>query len=374
MRSKTVILLGLALGCGLVASIGISQILQRQEQAPAGDTGPVWVVMTDIKRSDPLTMQNLKLEQWPKEKIPPGALSKLEEVDGKKAKVAMYAGEAVLDKKLLGKDQQDASNEIPPGFRLFTVSADGISSHGGLLHPDDRVDVMVYIAKTTGIAVTGTKTILEDILVFAVNDQIRTADDKATDSITAKTVTLLVTPGQAEKLALANQIGKIDLIVRGPSDKGSSNQHGTTLNDILITEKTDRKAEEMDRPPVDPKAGLTAMLNQVQQPAPVVQPTTPEPGPEPVTPPETFSIQIIRGTEVSVDTFKKSINDPNRWENGSSTSIGKLAPSASEAEQPTSDDVKPATDKNNNGNKAPGATNAKPAAPDQGASQSAGHS
>ena len=36
------------------------------------------------------------------------------------------------------------SNEVPPGFRLFTVSADGVSSHGGLLHPDDRVDVLVY--------------------------------------------------------------------------------------------------------------------------------------------------------------------------------------------------------------------------------------
>ena len=73
MRSKTLILLVLALGCGLVASIGISQVLQRQDQTPAGDTAPVWVVMMDIKRSDPLTMQNLKLEQWPKDKIPAGA-------------------------------------------------------------------------------------------------------------------------------------------------------------------------------------------------------------------------------------------------------------------------------------------------------------
>jgi hypothetical protein len=42
MRSKTVILLVLALGCGLVASIGISQILQKQDQTPSGDTAPVW--------------------------------------------------------------------------------------------------------------------------------------------------------------------------------------------------------------------------------------------------------------------------------------------------------------------------------------------
>ena len=239
----------------------------------------------------------------------------------------MYAGEAVLDKKLLGKDQQDASNEIPPGFGLFTVSADGISSHGGLLHPDDRVDVMVYIAKTTGIAVTGTKTILEDILVFAVNDQVRTADDKATESINAKTVTLLVTPGQAEKLALANQIGKINLVVRGPfRQRNVRIRTAPRSMTCLITEKTDRDKEEMDHPLVNPKVGLTAMLNQAQQPAPVVQPTAPEPKPEPVVPVEKFAMQVIRGTEISELDFKRKIDDPTRWDNGTSTSIGNSAP------------------------------------------------
>jgi len=367
MRSKTIILLVLALGCGLVASIGISQILQRQDQGPPGDTAPVWVVMADIKRNDLLSMQNLKLEQWPKEKIPPGALSKLDEVDGKRAKVALWAGEAVLDKKLIGKGEQDISAEVPPGFRLFTVSADGVSSHGGLLHPDDRVDVLVFVAKTTGIAVTGTKTILEDILVFAVNDQVRTQDDKASESINAKTVTLLVTPSQAEKLALANEIGKIRLVMRGPADKGSSSQNGTTLQDILITEKTDRGAEEMNHPPVNPKTGLTAMLNQTQQA------TTPTPQPEPVVQQESFAMQVIRGTEISELDFKRKLDDPTRWDNGSSTSIGGPPQSTPEVEPPKPEPAKSAAAKDGDG-KAPGSTNAKGNETKTDPSQGGGHS
>ena len=117
MRSKTVILLVLALGCGLVASIGISQILQRQDQGPAGDTAPVWVVMTDIKRERSADHAELEARAMAERKDSAGALSKLEEIDGKRAKVALYAGEAVLDKKILGKDEQDFSNEVPPGFR-----------------------------------------------------------------------------------------------------------------------------------------------------------------------------------------------------------------------------------------------------------------
>jgi len=334
MRSKTVILLVLALGCGLVASIGISQMLQRQDQ-PAGDTSPVWVVKTDIKQNEPLTMQNLALEQWPKEKIPPGTLGKMEEIEGKRARVNLYAGEPILDKKLLSKDQISASFKVPPGFRLFTVTADAVSSFGGLLHPEDRVDVLLYVAKANGIARTGTKTILQDIKVFAVNDVVQNTDDQATQSITAKTVTLLVTPSQAEKLVLANEIGKIKLVMRSPDDKGNSTPDGATEVGLFSPEKSDRDREDMN-PPANPKAGLTALLNaatQSQSAAPQ-QPAVAEPRSEPVVPPETFAMQIIRGAEMSEIDFRKRMDDPTRWDNGTSTSISGSSPSTPEASDP----------------------------------------
>jgi pilus assembly protein CpaB len=374
MRSKTVILLLLALGCGLVASIGISQILQRQDQTPAGDTAPVWVVLTDIKRNDPLTMENLKLEQWPKEKIPPGALGKLEEVDGKRARANLYAGEAVLDKKLLSKDEVAISMSVPKGFRLYTVQADAVSSQGGLLHPDDRVDVIVFVAKTTGIAQTGAKTILEDIRVFAVNDLVRTADDKAAESISAKTVTLLVTPTQAEKLTLANEIGKIRLVMRSGDDTGTVTPGGTRLSDVFTPEQTDRGAENIDHPPINPKTGLNALLDQSQQATQPQQTAQPQP----VVPDQTFTMQVIRGTEISQLDFSRKMDDPSRWDNGSWNTSGSPAQSAPEAEQPKpenvkQENVKPAAEKTG-GSKAPGAADAKAAGPNQDTSQGSGHS
>ena len=60
MRSKTIILLVLALGCGLVASIGISQVLNRnQDAAPPRRQRPVWVAMADIKRGDTLSRRRI---------------------------------------------------------------------------------------------------------------------------------------------------------------------------------------------------------------------------------------------------------------------------------------------------------------------------
>jgi pilus assembly protein CpaB len=336
MRSKTVILLALALGCGLVASIGISQVLQRnQDTGPAEETTPIWVAMADIKNGDLLSPQNLKLEQWPKEKVPPGALGKLEEIEGKRTRANIFQGEAVLEKKLRVSGTS-ASDTIPTGFRAYTVVGDATNSAGGLLHPGDRVDVLVFVDKSRGAIETGTKTILQDIKVFAVNDQLTSNDEKASESMAAKTVSLLMTPSQVEKATLAAEIGTIRLVIRSPDDKGEVNPAGTRLSDLFGTEKTDREKENMDKPfDSKPKpSGLTAMLNQVQQavqnsPPPVVEE------------PQSFTVQIIKGTEITQSDFTRKFNDNSRWENGSlglaSTSEPANDSSAASKEQPNKD-------------------------------------
>jgi pilus assembly protein CpaB len=310
MRSKTIILLVLALGCGLVASIGISQVLQRnQDQGPAEETAPVWVAMADIRNGDLLSAQTLKLEQWPKEKIPHGALGKLEDIDGKRTRAAIYQGEVVLEKKL--RPGESYSARVPNGFRLYTVQADPVSSHGGLLQPGDRVDVMVFVNKGNGIIEAGTKTVLQDIKVFAVNDQVNPSDEKTAESITAKTVTLLMTPSQTEKAALAAEMGKIRLVMRGPNDKDEVNPAGTPLSALFTPEKTDRDVENMDRAPKAKGTGLTAMLNQAMG-GNGSQPVAVAPADD-----QNFTMQVIKGTEITQSEFRRRFDDNSRWENGS---------------------------------------------------------
>src|SRR5260370_161212 len=118
--------------------MGISQVLQRADPGPVGETAPIWVAIRDIKNGELLSPQNLKLEQWPKEKIPHGTLGKLEEVDGKRTRATIYQGEVVIEKKLMPGESFSA--RVPNGFRLYTVQADPVSSHGGLLQPGDRAD------------------------------------------------------------------------------------------------------------------------------------------------------------------------------------------------------------------------------------------
>ena len=216
----------LALGCGLVAAIGITQVIAKRDKEPAGPPGqthPVFVAMTDVGMGDMLTSQDLKLEQWPKDKVPSGTVSRLEDIEGRRTRTKLYAGEPILDKKLLGKGAsgQGATALIPKGYRVVPVKVDLVSGGSSLILPGDRVDVMVHLFKDRrrDIQETVTKSILQDIKVFAVNDVLGLDDSSETgQSITAKTISLLVTPKQAAKVTLACQLGKIQLVMRSPED------------------------------------------------------------------------------------------------------------------------------------------------------------
>ncbi|HPZ82795.1 MAG TPA: hypothetical protein PL064_05145, partial [Thermogutta sp.] len=82
MRTKSVLLLLLALGCGLVAAIGVKQVLATKDQATASPTVEMQAIVVaaeDIAMGDPVKIEQIKLEDWPKSKIPEGALFKAEE-------------------------------------------------------------------------------------------------------------------------------------------------------------------------------------------------------------------------------------------------------------------------------------------------------
>ncbi len=237
-----------------MASIGITQVMARRDKGPAGPPGqtqPVFVAMTDVGLGDILTSQNLKIEQWPKDKVPAGTVSRLEDIEGRRTRTKLYAGEPILDKKLLGKgaSEQGATALIPRGYRVVTVKVDLVSGGSSMILPGDRVDVMVHLFKdrSRDIQETVTKTILQDIKIFAVNDVLGLDGDSETgQSIAAKTISLLVTPVQAAKVTLACQLGKVQLVMRSPEDDEQVPNVQATPSELFGTaEKSQRDSESL---------------------------------------------------------------------------------------------------------------------------------
>lgn len=282
MRSKSIILLVLALGCGLVASIGISQYMEARSKATdQGDRQPVFVAMTDINANEEMTAQNIKLEEWPKNIIPAGALTKLEEVEHKRCRMKLYAGEPILSSKLLGaSDAVGAAKDIPPGYRVVHVKVDAATGSSNLIMPGDRVDVVVFRQPNNNMNATAAKIVLQDIKVFAVDtqteNQFAATKSEQTEPMSAKTIAVLVTPEQAVILHAATEMGgSVRLVLRNPDDNKHVVSQGATLGDIFGPDHlSNRDAEKQiaQSPEKEEKTSLTDWLNKQKGSAPAAPP------------------------------------------------------------------------------------------------------
>lgn len=343
MRPKSIVLLIVALGCGLVSALGINRVIALQKSTPAatpGETELIYVTMTEVGMNDMILPAMIKLEPWPKDKIPAGAITKLEDVTNRRTRVRMFSGEPLLDAKLLPKGEQLGSVgvQIPKGFRVVSVRVDEVSSTGSMLLPGDRVDVVVHLPQNSAPSITQsmTRTFLKDVKVFAVNDTVDREHGEGEGKITARTVSLLVKPDQAQKVTLADQLGKIRLVMRNPEDEDEETvDDGTDVSDLTGVPVESPRDDESPPPPL--LATLPAF-----QPTPPAPAADPQPQPQPQQAPG-FKVVVIRGNEV-----EELILDPDSSVARHNDGVAPLDASAAPVEHPNTlrPDAEKATDEN----------------------------
>jgi pilus assembly protein CpaB len=258
MRMKSLVLIFIALGCGLVASIGISQALNGQKGGAEVEMESILVTLTEIDINSEFSATNVKLEPWPKIKLPEGAIRSLEEVKDKYASQRFVKGEPILVDKIMDT-KNGVAQAVPPGFRVFTVKVDEESVMRGLA-PGDRIDINLYVKRGEEISEPGTYTIMQAVRVFSVGAKIsKDVDPKAAES-QFRTISLLVTPEQVRHLAGAVQIGKLSFTLRNPNEPidDTDGSGVTPLPEIL-------KGNAVSSGDLDPGPQPVAM----QAPAPV---------------------------------------------------------------------------------------------------------
>ena len=297
--------------------------------ATRGERG-IFVATADVGRGVLLTPEMVKLEPWPKDKIPDGAISNAKDLEGRRTRTRLYVGEPILDNRLLtkGSNEQGATAMIPPGYRVVPVKVDLVSGGSSMIWPGDHVDVMVHLVRDVnhGINETATQTILQDIKVFAVNDLLDVEKEKEKDgakSVTATTISLLVTPEQAAKLMLATHLGIINLVMRSPDDDKVDANVVARPSDIFGNsdasqhEKDDRIDLLMPRTPA----------------APVAPPVDNTPKARPM-----WSMQIVKPGGVEDVTFEQESNPDspsgqNVWRNITTANASIDVPPVNQATQ-----------------------------------------
>lgn len=218
MKSKSMILMFVSLGFGLIAAIGISQVMGNN-QGPAQPTRsmtPVLVAVDHLPLHAKLTEENVRIDHWPSDIVPEDAATDLAEIAEQAVMTGVAKGMPILKKDI--KPYANISRlPIPPGFKVVAIKVSADDTISGLLRPGDHVDVIgVFKTREAGQTVSISKTFLKSVSVFNVDDSFHNEGPReAGNSKNNSIVGVLVNERQSEHLVLVQKVAQLKLALRG---------------------------------------------------------------------------------------------------------------------------------------------------------------
>jgi len=216
-----------------LATYGVYQQIKEEpvENIVKPETQSVVVAKIQLSAGKRITETDLHVQEWPKNIIPAESYTDPQRVLGRVAQNTIYPGEAILNPKLSASASEGGFvGIIPPGMRALTVAVDTYSGVSGFILPNTFVDVLVTVASHARKEDSSARMILENIKVLAVD---QTFERKGDEPVSVQSVTLLVTPEDAEKLALAYTEGKLQLSLRNTLDHSTNQTYGTRLRQMM---------------------------------------------------------------------------------------------------------------------------------------------
>jgi pilus assembly protein CpaB len=233
IRIAMFLLIALGLGgIGVTAIIALAPSQPAPVQtaaAPAAPKAHILVAARTVRGGTLLVPEDLTAREVAPSEIPEGAWT--DSLD------ARSAVRGAMVRHLIEKDQPIRQADVvrpgergflaavlAPGARAATIAVDAVSGTAGLIWPGDRVDVLLTQkldeTKTPGRRVSG-ETVLQNVRVIAVDQHMTEGEapgSALTSNISQRTVTLEVSPKEAEKVSVAASLGRLALVIRSATE------------------------------------------------------------------------------------------------------------------------------------------------------------
>jgi pilus assembly protein CpaB len=260
LRSFLVVVLALIFGAS--AAVGVNSLRSpapaEPPRAPA-ETVTVVVAAEDVPRFTTLSATMLKTRDFPKELAPAGAATRIEDVTDRATLATLVKDEPVLDARLGQRGAgRGVAPALPEGMGAYTIQTPNVAiGVAGLVIPGNKVDVLL----TTNGDDASTITLLQSAEVLAVDQQTDAPAGNKVDANQMRSVTLLVTPLQAQKLDLGQNKGTLHLLLRNGKDNDPVKPQRVTMTDIGLIPEPPKPA------PKDPER-VTPVATAPQPPPP----------------------------------------------------------------------------------------------------------
>jgi pilus assembly protein CpaB len=287
-----------------VATFGIYRVLQAAKAKNKIQTQPVVVALQDVSEGRSIEPASVTVAQWPAGTVPAGAFSSVDSVVGRVTRIDVFKGEVIVPGRLAPNGTGPGLQvKITPGKRAIAVRIDDVAGISGMIQPNSRVDVMVTTQdQKTNQQVS--KLFMSNMRVLSVGTISQVSSDNR--PISAPTATLEVTPVEAERLAIAQGTGRIQLVLRGYGDPDSIKTNGANSADVLAQLRTAPEAKAVEASNTGRSRARAPQPRPTVEAPPVVvvQQSAPVAPPKPKVP-DTLAVQIYKGDKLDTKKFAK---------------------------------------------------------------------
>lgn len=228
MNGRTLLLVLIA----IVISVVTVYLVKGQSTTDAGTK--ILVAANDIPIGSFIhSDKDLTWVAWPQASLQPSYITPdtnhIEDFNGAVARRSIVSGEPITTASTVRANEGGfMSAVLAPGMRAASIAVSLTSGNAGFLFPGDKVDLILthkIIGKDSGDNVLASETFIEDVRVLAIDQMLDNPENKA---VVAKTITLEVTPKQAEMINVATSLGTISVSLRSLSNANASKSSANT--------------------------------------------------------------------------------------------------------------------------------------------------
>ncbi len=230
MNAARIVLIVVALAAAGLTVFLIRNYLADQvpppQQQPVATIASIHVLVAerDLPAGTILNPEAFRWQPWPKKAINENYVQRkdgtdpIKELTGAAVKRIITAGDPIIRQKLVSPDTPGfLAGVLPPGTRAISIPISGPDAASGFILPGNLVDLV--LTQQHGVTLTSgaqasrlvSETIMEKLRILAIDQSV---DDSGAQARIGSTVTVGVSPKEAEIITVAKRMGTLSLLLR----------------------------------------------------------------------------------------------------------------------------------------------------------------
>ncbi len=280
--TRTLVVIAVAVAVATLATMAVYRAVLNSPVREVERAGvPVVVAARHLPPGTKLAAADLRIAMWPARNPVPGAFDTTESLIERGLVAELVENEPVTSAKLATSEAGAGLPPlIPPGMRAISMQVNDVIGVAGFIAPGDRVDVVATISKNE---FNMSRVVVSNVKVLAAGTRSDQRRPQIGDGPATGVVTLLVTPADGERVALASVEGRLHLTLRNPLDGDATATSGVRIAALLGQG--------------DPVAAAPAVV----RPRPRVVAAAPPPPPPP---PKIYTVETIRAAKRTEEVVK----------------------------------------------------------------------